>query len=455
MRALFLSLLFVVPACSVSIPDGRLRCDAVTACPPGYACVRALCFAPGTDAGPELVDVPSDVPTDVPSDVPSDVANDAGTPDGGVDGGMPERWEDIATGSAHSCALTDRGRVFCWGDDRRGAVGNDGAAQMFPFTAPTEVAGFPADVTLEAIGAGEDFSCAMDRGVAVYCWGSNTNGRLGDPDVSDLAALPNRVELGTVLPDALTVGGRHACVLDAGGMPHCWGLNNTSQLGVASTGFLDGRATPVAPTIGPFISLSAGEEHTCGLPVSGAPQCWGSNNVRQLGTDAALPGMQSADPISLTTITGAVSALVAMGSHSCALTDSVHCWGANAAGQLHLLHPPDQVSPPTEVTLSFTPVLYAGNDAFLQGHTCATSDEGALYCWGSNFYGQLGNGTMTASDSAIEVPSLTSVDALSAGPNHTCAVADGVAYCWGRNDDGQLGVGDETVRLAPAMLPPP
>lgn len=443
MRALLVGLLLVVPACSVSIPDGRLRCDAVTACPPGYACVRALCFAPTTDAGLELVDVQSDVPSDVQSDV------------GSPDGGAAERWAAIASGSAHTCALTDLGRVYCWGDDRRGAVGNDGAAQTVPFTTPTEVAGFPSGVTLEAIGAGEDFSCALDAGIAVYCWGSNTNGRLGDPEVSDLAALPNRVQLGAVLPNALTVGTRHACVLDPGGMPHCWGLNNTSQLGVESTGIFDGRATPVAPSIGPFTSISAGEAHTCGLPVSGFPLCWGSNNVHQLGTDAMLPGMQSAAPVSLDVITGPVRVLSVMGSHSCAVTDVVRCWGANAFGQLHLPHPPDQVSPPTEITLSFTPALFAGNDAILQAHTCATSDAGGLYCWGSNFYGQLGNGTMTASDSAIEVPSLTSVDALSAGAYHTCAVADGAAYCWGRNEDGQLGVGDETVRLAPAMLPAP
>ncbi|MCW1933121.1 hypothetical protein OKW52_12860 [Pararhodobacter zhoushanensis] len=86
------------------------------------------------------------------------------------------------------------------------------------------------------------------------------------------------------------------------------------------------------------------------------------------------------------------------------------------------------------------------------GHSCAVAD-GAVWCWGWNIHGQLGDGTTTDSAVPVAVQGLTGeVVALTLGDLFSCALmADGTANCWGSNDRGQLGVGT----TAPSSVPMP
>ncbi|WP_454162910.1 protein kinase domain-containing protein [Gordonia iterans] len=96
------------------------------------------------------------------------------------------------------------------------------------------------------------------------------------------------------------------------------------------------------------------------------------------------------------------------------------------------------------------------------GTTCAISEE-KLYCWGSNHYGQLGNGTTSHNWSPGEVASLSGVTTVSLGgyetedlqrfPVTACATAEGKVYCWGSNGSGQVGDGAESDRSAPFEVP--
>ena len=77
------------------------------------------------------------------------------------------------------------------------------------------------------------------------------------------------------------------------------------------------------------------------------------------------------------------------------------------------------------------------------GHACAVSSGGQVWCWGSNAYGQLGDGSVLASGPG-EVAGITTGRLLASGWRHTCAALDGGGVkCWGDNGLGRLGDGTD------------
>ena len=148
------------------------------------------------------------------------------------------------------------------------------------------------------------------------------------------------------------------------------------------------------------------------------------------------------------------------GGHTCAVTvaDRLHCWGLNADGQLGSSTSDSCESGSSSVACSTVPAAVETGSTFAQVsagrvHTCAVTTEGEAYCWGSNGYGQLGDGTTTDRASPTAVSATVAFERVSAGRFHSCGLtADGEAVCWGRNDGGQLGDGTTTDRTAPVAV---
>ena len=139
------------------------------------------------------------------------------------------------------------------------------------------------------------------------------------------------------------------------------------------------------------------------------------------------------------------------GFHTCGVTTSgtAYCWGSNAYGQL---------GDGTRTDRS-KPVAVAGGIRFAavsagKYYTCGVSTAGAAYCWGSNLYGVLGDGTEIDRLEPARVAGGISFAAVSAGGfGHTCGVTHaGAAYCWGHNNAGQLGDGTTADRLNPVAV---
>lgn len=365
---------------------------------------------------------------------------------------------NVATGAAHSCALVSGGQVRCWGFGGHGELGQGAFADS---PSPVTVIHQPPDlspltgVTAISIGADGLHTCAATAAGA-YCWGYNDSGQLGDSLTSDAAyAKPVTNLSGDVT--AIAAGADHACAA-AGGSVLCWGRDEYGQLG-------DGGISPYRSTslaiAQPFTlgAVSAGKAHGCGRTSSGSVQCWGWNRDGQLGDGSHGYAGLPVDVTGLWSSSGIEIASVTAGDlYSCALADNgeVRCWGNNGAGQL---------GNGTYVTSPVpTSVINLGNAIRIDAgyaHTCAVLDTGRAKCWGLNGQGQLGDGTHTGSPApsadviigggSFPLP-LTGVSAMSAGYAHSCAIANGRLYCWGYNFYGQLGNGSENNSQVAALV---
>ena len=236
---------------------------------------------------------------------------------------------------------------------------------------------------------------------------------------------------------AVSAGTYHTCaVTDSGGVK-CWGLSGSGQLGDGRT---YGGLVPV-DVIGlgsGVATISAGGDHTCALTESGAVKCWGANSFGQLGDGTRT---NSSVAVDVSGLGSGVQAISAGTDHTCALTVSgaVKCWGSNGYGQLG-----DGTRTNSSVAVDVSG-LGSGVQAISAGNrdTCAVTDSGAVKCWGWNRFGQLGDGTRTDSSVPVDVSGLGSgVAVIRTGGKHTCALTvSGGVKCWGTNREGQLGDG--------------
>jgi alpha-tubulin suppressor-like RCC1 family protein len=203
---------------------------------------------------------------------------------------------------------------------------------------------------------------------------------------------------------------------------------------------------PAAPRA--FTTVSAGGSHTCRVMADGAAYCWGFNGNAQLGEGTTA---HSSSPVPIRVAGGVRFAAVSAGYfHTCgiAAAGAAYCWGSNYEGQLGNGTRFGELSP--------APVLgrapFASVSAGLR-HTCGVTAEGAAYCWGENEGGQLGDGTSRNRTRPVPVAGNVSFVAVSAGGGHTCGVtAAGAAYCWGYNGQGQLGDGTTIGRTSPVPV---
>ncbi len=357
----------------------------------------------------------------------------------------------VSAGGNHSCALVTGGAVNCWGDNSSGQLGN---ATFTNSNVPVRVTGLDGvNVHATAVSAGEAHSCALLVGGAVWCWGLNATGQLGNATFinSNVPVAVSGLDGVSNVATQVSAGAGHTCAVLSTGAINCWGSNETAQLGDNSatnsnvplaTSTIDGltlRATQV----------SAGYLHTCAVLQSSAAMCWGRNTSGQLGINAATAQVNTPASVVTTAMSTAVASVSAGYLHTCAVlvSGAVWCWGDNSSGQLGIN---------SSVTKKITPTTVVGLDgiavisthvASATSHTCARIQSGGLRCWGYNFYGALGYGDTPSTRSPVTVIAATggspeSASVVTTGGTHTCAVlTSGGVRCWGNNEFGQFGQG--------------
>jgi alpha-tubulin suppressor-like RCC1 family protein len=341
----------------------------------------------------------------------------------------------------HTCGLTDRGGVMCWGSNSNGQLGDGTTTVRY---APVYAKGLSTGV--RAVSAGSTHTCALLTTGGVKCWGNNKYGQLGDGTKIDRWTPVDVVGL-TSGAASIEAGGLDTCAVTIHGGAKCWGSNNRGRLGDGTT---TDRSTP-ANVIGLFTGVTAirtsdaGGAHTCALLTNGGLKCWGANVDGQLGDGTTT---EAHVPVDVSGLTSGVSD-VALGMwHTCAATSGgVKCWGDNSLGQLGNAMTTTQTTPAGVVGLESGALHVAAG----RGHSCALVSSSSVKCWGSNFSGELGDGTTIGRLSPVSVIGLSgSVTAISAGGSHSCALlADGGINCWGENDFGELGNGDGSLPYSP------
>ena len=251
---------------------------------------------------------------------------------------------------------------------------------------------------------------------------------------ADTASLRIPVTVATVSFISVATGGSHACGLTPAHKAYCWGYDGIGQLG--TTPFLyEGDAAP-APVRGglSFATLAAGDNWTCGLIANGTPYCWGG--VDQVGNGSLTPKKINGVTLQTLSITG---------RRACGLdaTGSAWCWNGGDHERLLFIPPAgcgndcDWTPVPVGNGTHWT-MLSAGQGV----HICGVVAGNVGKCWGSNFSGQIGDGTRVDDSVPVVVHGGLAFANISAGSAFTCGVTtDGDAYCWGSDTFGALGNG--------------
>ncbi len=224
----------------------------------------------------------------------------------------------------------------------------------------------------------------------------------------------------------------------------CPGVDDGSA--VCSNGQCTRMCSTTRKLLTGLVSISASQVSTCAVTSTGTVKCWGEEGGGDGSENAFLLGvrksMRQSMPVDVPGITSAVSVSVGT-NHACAVVadGSVWCWGGrNYFGEL---------GNGVVNTESKVPVLVAGLGANAlsvsagSSHTCVVTKTHTVKCWGDNTNGQLGDGLgdsntgIDRSATPVDALNLSNVATVSAGNGYTCAVTQpGAAYCWGTRKVG-------------------
>ena len=374
----------------------------------------------------------------------------------------------VSAGGDHTCALSTDNRIFCWGDNAQGALGDGSNSEEYtPVQVPTS--GTPlAGKTIASVTAGGDSSCAVTTDGVGACWGDNSYAQLGGGTFASYSLVPVAVRTtGTPLAGKsigqINMGDRSACAVTTDGVAVCWGngsfLGNGSPVGSVTAVAVTTSGTPLAGKS--VAQISVGDTHTCARTTDGIGACWGTNSFGELGNGSTNNSMLPTG-ISGGALSGHTILQISAGrSHTCAVADThtVACWGYGSNGALGD-NSQIQVNPsPIAVTTSGTALAGATvtHVEAADNRSCALTSVGAVACWGDGAHGGLGDNSAT--DFLTPVAVTTSgtslagktVTQLSDTASHTCVLTtEGLLSCWGDNTHGENGDGTAGHTLVPS-----
>ncbi|MEM9188265.1 MAG: hypothetical protein AAGF12_03775 [Myxococcota bacterium] len=383
----------------------------------------------------------------------------------------------VSAGSTTTCAVDDRGGLFCWGGESTAQQTQVRSCSSCPDDTTCAECACPDNQSAPELIRGGSIStvalstrffgqaCALREGQAV-CWGQGAP-HLGVGD-SDSRCAPNQVQT-DVRFTALATANQATYGLDDRGQLYGWGNNANGRLGELPGAIP--TPMPMFPGV-TFGQVDNGGSVGCGVDDGGQLMCWGGNSSGALGAGLPIESRSYATPQAVGTRFRSVS--VGDGT-ACAIEDlraidptsrlTLYCWGQNDRGQLGIGSAGPPQNAPTDPVL---PERSWREVSVGEDHACALTEDDRLFCWGSNienaFDGRVGQTGVEPERDFVETPGEVALDpprawrTVSAGAAHTCAVTwGGEVFCWGHNGHSQLGRShQEGSSSAPwvVLLPP-
>jgi alpha-tubulin suppressor-like RCC1 family protein len=332
----------------------------------------------------------------------------------------------IAAGARHSLAVDSTGAAWAWGTNIAGQLGDGTFTDRH---VPVKVIGLAGVI---AVAGGFNHSLALKGDGSVWSWGNNSAGQLGNGTIT-----PSLRPVQVKGPDskgvltgitAIAAGVEFSLALrGADGAVFAWGYNFEGQLGNGTSGSNSNLPVRVWSPIGTCCltavkAIAAGGYHCLARMSDGSVLAWGNDDRGQLGDGNN--NTISTIPV-LALVPGAMTAIGAGGRHSIAVefNGTAWAWGLAAQGQLGDNSFFD-ASAPVEV-------LGVGGSGVLTGiigirggdfHSLARRSDGTLFAWGLGTQGQLGNGKTNSSSVPVQVSNLTGMAMIAAGSMHNLAL---------------------------------
>jgi alpha-tubulin suppressor-like RCC1 family protein len=392
------------------------------------------------------------------------------------------RFTQISAGSSFTLGLTSEGTVFAWGQNFQGMLGNGTSGNGVYFNTPIQVKGVGGNGFLTGItqvAASGEFSMALSSTGAVYTWGRGAGGQLGNgatvqsnTPVQVVAGAQGSGFLSGVT--SIAAGYEHALAVVDGNV-FAWGVNGDGQLGDGTTAnqsspvrVLTGAQSDGSGNLSNISQISAGFNFSLSRTSSGSLYSWGNNAIGSLGigtsgADITTPvqviaGVQAQAPA---TFSGATFITAKAGYAMAVTSDGLYAWGSNLFGQIGN-GTTDDVNAPSRVlggaqggtNLSGITMVTAGS---FQAMAVTTS---GVFAWGDNSNGQLGDGSTALRTTPVRVlagasgqGNLASVTAITMGYQSSYALTNSALYAWGNNDSGELGNG--TRETSSPIVPNP
>ena len=235
-------------------------------------------------------------------------------------------FKAISAGYHHSCGILSNGTAYCWGYNNQGQLG-DGTKTQHINPTPVDISS-----TFKAIStAGYSHSCGILSNGSAYCWGDNAQNQLGDGTVVDKLS-PNAVNMSSTF-QSISIGKYHSCGVLSNGTAYCWGKGTNGRLGDGTT---TNKNNPTPVNISStFKTISAGYDdgHSCGVLSNGTAYCWGESANGRLGNGDIINDQSNPSPVNISSTFKTISA---GDQHSCGIfsNGTAYCWGYNANGQL-------------------------------------------------------------------------------------------------------------------------